>query len=84
MRIRDPVDLDPRNANALQTRKVVFEDDKAPVFDLEKMLKEQEIKRRIQEANRKALELVEKEKREEEERRRQQQLEEERKEVMTS
>ncbi len=47
------------------------------MFDLAKMLKEQEIKRRIEEANRKALALAEKEEREEEERRRKMQMEEE-------
>ena len=56
---------------------VTFDEERAPMFDLAKMLKEQEIKRRIEEANRKALALAEKEEREEEERRRKMQMEEE-------
>ena len=33
-------------------RNALFSEDKAPVFDLQKMLEEQEIKRKIEEANR--------------------------------
>ncbi len=56
---------------------MTFDDDRAPLFDLEKMLKEQEIKRRIAEANRKALELAEKEERERERQRAKEEEEEE-------
>ncbi len=75
--VRSPFDLDPRS-NAVQ-RKVTFDEDRAPLFDLEKMLKEQEIKRRIAEANKKALELAEREEKERMERERQEEEERRRK-----
>ena len=48
--VRRPQDL--VDDNTVLQRNALFTEDKAPVFDLQKMLEEQEIKRRIAEANR--------------------------------
>lgn len=49
--VKDPYQY--QNQNAIQ--RVTYDDDKAPVFDLQKMLEEQAIKKAIEEANRKEL-----------------------------
>ncbi|TRY73001.1 hypothetical protein TCAL_01873 [Tigriopus californicus] len=49
--VKDPYQF--QNQNEIQ--RVTYDDDKAPVFDLQKMLEEQAIKKAIEEANRKEL-----------------------------
>lgn len=49
--VKSPFDLNPRNRLGGTRDKQTYDDDRAPVFDLQKMLREQELKARIAAAN---------------------------------
>lgn len=50
--VKAPEDLQTAENNNVLSRTATFTEDEAPVFDLQKMLEQQELKRRIEEANR--------------------------------